>query len=145
MRKWLTRKTFRVPKCNTFRLRFRRVFTRYEALTVMRFSILYFSLGRHAFAKASGHLGGRFLPACLPAPVWAAISGVTVAKSPLHALSGSAKFLNECNGLFSPTIPSSLLNHKLTDVTLVTGAQRIGVYSGSPNGQAGRPTFTDRR
>ena len=33
------------------------------------------------------------------------------------------------------TIPSSLLNHKLADVTLVTGAQRIGVYSGSPNGQ----------
>ncbi len=42
------------------------------------------------------------------------------------------------------TIPSSLLNHKLADVTLVTGAQRIGVYSGSPNGQPRRPTFTDR-
>jgi len=34
--------TFRVPKFNTFRLRFRRVFTRYEALRVMRLSILYF-------------------------------------------------------------------------------------------------------
>ena len=42
MRNWLTRKLSAVPKFNTFRVRFRRVFTRYEALRVMRFSSLYF-------------------------------------------------------------------------------------------------------
>ena len=62
--------TLRVPKFNTFRVRFRRVLTRYEALRVMRFSILYFHWDDTP--KASGHLGRGILPACLPAPVWAA-------------------------------------------------------------------------
>ena len=64
-----------MPKFNTFRVRFRRVLTRYEALRVMRFSILYFHWDDTP--KASGHLGRGILPACLPAPVWAAIRNYT--------------------------------------------------------------------
>ena len=63
--------TFRVPKFNTFRVRFRHVFTRYEALRVMRFSI-YFFIRTTRLCKSIGSSGWEILPACLPAPVWAA-------------------------------------------------------------------------
>jgi hypothetical protein len=68
--------TFRVPKFNTFRVRFRHVFTRYEALRVMRFSI-YFFIRTTRLCKSIGSSGWEILPACLPAPVWAAIRNYT--------------------------------------------------------------------